>query len=80
MWSVGVVLYLMVATLVLTGRLLLEVRPDDLTPPYWVTMGATAIAVLASARILVMAGRCPESPRPPFKDRGLPAGWARVGW
>jgi len=40
MWSVGVVLYLMVATLVLT-RLLLEVRPADLTPPYWVTMGAT---------------------------------------
>lgn len=55
MWSVGVVLYLVVATLVLTRLLLLEVRPDDLTPPYWVTMGATAITVLASARILTMA-------------------------
>jgi len=54
MWSVGVVLYLVVATLVLTRLLLLEVRPEDLTPPYWVTMGATAITVLAAARILDM--------------------------
>ncbi len=54
MWSVGVVLYLMVATLVLTRLLLLEVRPQDLTPPYWVTMGATAITVLAAAQILAM--------------------------
>lgn len=54
MWSVGVVLYLVVATLVLTRLLLLEVRPQDLTPPYWVTMGATAITVLAAAQILAM--------------------------
>jgi tellurite resistance protein TehA-like permease len=55
MWSVGVVLYLIVATLVMTRLLLLRVRPQDLTPPYWVTMGATAITVLAAARILAMA-------------------------
>jgi tellurite resistance protein TehA-like permease len=55
MWSVGVVLYLMVATLVLTRLLLLEVKPEELTPPYWVTMGATAITVLAAAKILGMA-------------------------
>lgn len=55
MWSVGVVIYLIVATLVLTRLLLLEVRPQDLTPPYWVTMGATAITVLAAAQILAMA-------------------------
>jgi tellurite resistance protein TehA-like permease len=54
-WSVGVVLYLVVATLVLTRLLLLEVRPEDLTPPYWVTMGATAITVLSAAQILAMA-------------------------
>lgn len=54
MWSVGVVLYLIVATLVLTRLLLLDVRPEDLTPPYWVTMGATAITVLAAARVMGM--------------------------
>ena len=58
MWSVGVVMYLMVATLVLARLLLLEVRPADLTPPYWVTMGATAITVLAASQILTM----PASP------------------
>ncbi|HEX5202262.1 MAG TPA: tellurite resistance/C4-dicarboxylate transporter family protein [Actinoplanes sp.] len=58
MWSVGVILYLMVAVLVMTRLLLLEVRPADLTPPYWVTMGATAITVLAAAQILTM----PTSP------------------
>lgn len=55
LWSVGVVLYLVVATLVLTRLLLVEVKPVDLTPPYWVTMGATAITVLAAAKILGMA-------------------------
>lgn len=55
MWSVGIVLYLVVAALVLTRLLLLEVKPQDLTPPYWVTMGATAITVLASAGLLTMA-------------------------
>ena len=58
MWSVGFVLYLIVATLVLTRLLLLEVRPQDLTPPYWVIMGATAITVFAAARIIQM----PEAP------------------
>jgi tellurite resistance protein TehA-like permease len=52
MWSVGLVLYLMVAAVVLMRLLLLEVRPEDLTPPYWVSMGATAITVLAAARLL----------------------------
>ncbi|HEX6194463.1 MAG TPA: tellurite resistance/C4-dicarboxylate transporter family protein [Jiangellaceae bacterium] len=57
-WSVGVVLYLIVASLVLVRLLLLDVRPDDLTPPYWVTMGATAITVFAAGRLSTM----PEAP------------------
>ncbi|HET7312084.1 MAG TPA: tellurite resistance/C4-dicarboxylate transporter family protein [Mycobacteriales bacterium] len=54
MWSVGVVLYLIVATMVLVRLLLLELTPDDLSPPYWIAMGATAITVLAAARLLQM--------------------------
>jgi tellurite resistance protein TehA-like permease len=54
MWSVGVLLYLIVAVLVLLRLLLLDVRPEDLTPPYWITMGATAISVLAAGQILRM--------------------------
>jgi tellurite resistance protein TehA-like permease len=54
LWSVGVVLYLVVATMVLVRLLLLELTPDDLSPPYWIAMGATAITVLAGARLLQM--------------------------
>jgi tellurite resistance protein TehA-like permease len=52
LWAVGVVLYLIIATLVLAGLLHLPVRPAGLTPVYWVFMGATAISVLAGAKVL----------------------------
>ncbi|MDT0544390.1 tellurite resistance/C4-dicarboxylate transporter family protein [Streptomyces lonegramiae] len=51
-WALGVVLYVVVATGV-AGRLLrFGVRPRELTPPYWVTMGACAISLLAGARLV----------------------------
>ena len=37
------------------GILFYRPSPHDLTPPYWVAMGATAITVLAGARIVAMA-------------------------
>ncbi|HEY9241867.1 MAG TPA: tellurite resistance/C4-dicarboxylate transporter family protein [Streptosporangiaceae bacterium] len=58
MWSVGVVLYLILATLVLAGLLHFPVQPARLTPAYWVFMGATAISVLAGAKLLEL----PASP------------------
>ena len=54
MWSVGVVQYLVVAGMVLIRLLLLEITHEDLSPPYWIAMGATAITVLAGARLLEM--------------------------
>ena len=53
-WSVGVVLYVMVAALVLVSLLQYPVRPAEVTPAYWVFMGATAISVLAGAQILLL--------------------------
>lgn len=55
MWSTGMFLYVIVATLVLVRLLLFRVAPSDLTPPYWVAMGATAITVLSGARLLDMS-------------------------
>jgi tellurite resistance protein TehA-like permease len=52
LWAAGVVLYLIVVTLVLARLLHFPVRAADLTPAYWVAMGATAISVLAGARLL----------------------------
>jgi tellurite resistance protein TehA-like permease len=54
LWGVGVVLYLVLATVVLIRLLLFAVRPEDLSAPYWISMGATAITVLAGTRLLVL--------------------------
>ena len=51
-WGVGVVLYVVVMTVVLIRLLMFPVAREDLTPPYWVSMGATAITVLAGDRLL----------------------------
>jgi tellurite resistance protein TehA-like permease len=59
LWGVGVVLYLMLVGLV-TIRLLDDpVTPHALSPTYWVYMGATAITVLAAAKILALPATLP---------------------
>ena len=74
-WSVGVFLYAAAGIFVAARMLLYPLRPADLTPPYWVAMGATAITVLAGARIVQMADA-------PMVDatRGLVAGASVVFW
>lgn len=56
-WGVGVALYLVLITLILSRLLLLGATRPTLTPPYWIAMGATAISVLAGARILAVPSR-----------------------
>jgi tellurite resistance protein TehA-like permease len=51
-WSVGILLYVIIATLVLTLLLHFRVNPAELTPPYWVFMGGSAISVVAGLQIL----------------------------
>jgi tellurite resistance protein TehA-like permease len=52
LWSAGAVLYVVLIVLVIARLLLAPVDRDDLTPPYWITMGATAITVLAGGHLL----------------------------
>ncbi len=74
-WSVGLFLYGAAGILVALRMLLYGLRPADLTESYWVTMGACAITVLASTRILVMTGA------PVIQSTaGLIAGAAVVFW
>lgn len=54
-WSVGVLLYAAAGILVALRLMLYDFGPEELTPPYWVAMGALAITVLAGARIVDMA-------------------------
>jgi tellurite resistance protein TehA-like permease len=74
-WSVGLFLYAAAGTIVALRLMLYDFGPEELTPPYWVSMGALAITVLAGARIVEMAGA-------PMVDatRGLVAGLAVFCW
>lgn len=74
-WSVGVFLYAAAGVFVSLRMMLYELRPQDLNPPYWVAMGASAITVLAGARIVEMEDA-------PMVDatRGLVGGLSVVFW
>lgn len=74
-WSVGLVLYVAVAILVVYRMLAFPLAPEDFTPPYWVSMGALAITIVAGSRIVEMHST-------PMVDavRGLVAGVAVVLW
>ncbi len=74
-WSVGIFLYAAAGVLVALRMMLYDLRPEDLTPPYWVAMGACSITVLAGARIVEMA----DTPMVTAM-RGLAAGTAIVFW
>ncbi len=74
-WSVGAFLYGAVGVFVALRLMLYDVSPRDLTPPYFVAMGATAITVLAGARIVEMA----EAPMVDV-TRGLIAGTSVAFW
>ncbi len=51
-WTFGVLLYLIFITLIIYRFFFLRVRPQDLTPPYWINMGAMAITTVAGVRLL----------------------------
>jgi tellurite resistance protein TehA-like permease len=59
LWSVGLLLYLLLVSLILLRWLTVPMTPQALGPPYWILMGATAITVLAGARILSLPATQP---------------------
>lgn len=59
LWGIGVLLYLMLATLVTLRLLTTPGEPSSLNPSYWIYMGATAITVLAGSTILALPAGLP---------------------
>src|SRR5699024_484021 len=53
-WSVGLMLYVAVAVMVVLRLMVHPLEPRELDPPYWVSMGAIAITIVAGARIVAM--------------------------
>lgn len=74
-WSLGLILYVAVAMFVALRLMTFPLDPREFNPPYWISMGALAITVVAAARIAEMASA-------PMVDatRGLVAGMAVLLW
>ncbi|MGY5766331.1 tellurite resistance/C4-dicarboxylate transporter family protein [Brachybacterium sp. DNPG3] len=53
-WSVGTLLYVGIALLVILRIVHFGITPEEFEPPYWVAMGALAIAVVAGAGVYAM--------------------------
>jgi tellurite resistance protein TehA-like permease len=59
MWLWGGMLYIWMISLIFYRYTFFPLAPGDLTPPYWINMGAMAISALAGARLIVNA---PDAP------------------
>jgi tellurite resistance protein TehA-like permease len=74
-WCLGVFLYAVDGVFVAMRLLAFDFRASDLTPPYWIAMGAAAITVLAGSKTL-------EIQHAPAVDalHGLIAGSSLMFW
>lgn len=59
MWLWGGMLYIWMASLIFYRYTFFRFSPCDLTPPYWINMGAMAISTLAGSLLIVNA---PDAP------------------
>lgn len=59
MWLWGGMFYIWIISLIFYRYSFFEFSPSDLTPPYWINMGAMAISTLAGARLVENAPNAP---------------------
>src|SRR5262245_58668982 len=58
-WLIGSMLYIWLIALIFHRILFLPLTSGDLTPPYWINMGAMAISTLAGVCLVGEADRMP---------------------
>lgn len=66
MWLWGGMLYIWLMSLIFYRYTFFELSPADLSPPYWINMGAMAISTLAGSLLIINA------PHAPFLQSLLP--------
>jgi tellurite resistance protein TehA-like permease len=66
MWLWGGMLYIWMMSLIFYRYTFFRLLPEDLTPPYWINMGAMAISTLAGSLLIINA------PDAPFLHSMLP--------
>ncbi len=56
-YTLGGMLYVLLITLIFYRLFFFNLRPDQLTAPYWINMGALAISTLAGDTLILNAGK-----------------------
>lgn len=77
-FTLGIVLYLIVMTMVFLRWTFQPLDPTEADPPAWIAAGAVAITVLAGSNILLAANEAPErlARLAPFVEGLVVAAWA----
>ena len=75
-FTLGIVLYLIVVTLLVLRWTFQPLQPDELQPPTWISAGAVAITVLAGSNLLAARGVAPRLDRlAPFVEGMVILAW-----
>ncbi len=53
MYLLGCMFYILIISLIFYRFIFFKLNPEDMTPPYWINMGATAITTLAGATLIL---------------------------
>ena len=81
MYLIGCMLYIWIISLIFYRFLFFALKPDELTPPYWINMGAVAITTLAGATLMLHAERSTFLPGlMPFLEGFTLFFWATGTW
>jgi tellurite resistance protein TehA-like permease len=80
-WLTGSMLYIWLIALIFHRILFLPLPPGELTPPYWINMGAMAISTLAGVRLVGEADKMPLlTELVPFLKGMTLLFWATATW
>jgi len=76
----GCMFYILIISLILYRFMFFKIEPDEMTPPYWINMGAVAITTLAGANILLKGNAAFLSDLTPFIKGFTIFFWASGTW
>ncbi len=79
-YLLGCMLYILIISLIVYRFMFFKINPDELTPPYWINMGAVAITTLAGANILLKGNAPFLSDLVPFIKGFTIFFWASGTW
>jgi tellurite resistance protein TehA-like permease len=81
MFLLGCMLYLIIITLIFYRLTFFKLTAEELTPPYWINMGAVAITTMSGARLLLHSSDwAPLQELRPFLKGFTLFFWATATW